>query len=220
MELTTGQQRLLFVFVVLALAGLGFYLIGGRGSGGTPAAAPSGSATATPAPTATPTGAGVAATSVPPATVPAATPVSTAGGAEIYQWLPFTPADLAAAAQTTQEFATDYATWSYTEDTTAYAAKLTSLVTPREMPILESAYDTPGVAAQRKADKQVSKGSGTIDSIHAFATGTITFYVTISQQMTSTQPANTQSSQYAVTVVSLGGGWQVDGFELSSLGNS
>src|SRR5579871_5097583 len=108
MELTTGQQRLLFVFVVLALAGLGFYLIGGRGSGGTPAAAPSTSATDSPTPTAT---GAAAATSVPPATVPAATPVSTAGGAEIYQWLPFTPDDLAAAAKSTQEFVTAYTTW-------------------------------------------------------------------------------------------------------------
>jgi hypothetical protein len=214
MELTTGQQRLLFVFVVLALAGLGFYLIGGRGSGGTPAAAPSTSAAGSPTPTAS------GAASVPPASVPAATPVSTAGGAEIYQWLPFTPDDLAAAAKTTLAFATNYATWSYTEDTAAYSAKLNSLVTPREMPILESGYDTPGVAAQRTADKQVSTGGGTIDTIHAFATGSITFYVTITQKMTSTQPASTKTSQYAVTVVSSGGGWQVDDIELSSLGNS
>ena len=216
MELTTGQQRLLFVFVVLALAGLGFYLIGGRGSGGTPAAAPSPSGTVSP--TQTPTATGAA--SVPPSSVPAATPVSTAGGAEIYQWLPFTPDDLATAAKTTLAFATDYVTWSYKEDTAAYSAKLNSLVTPHEMPILESGYDTPGVAAQRTADKQVSTGGGTIDTIHAFATGSITFYVTITQKVTSTLPASTKTSQYAVTVISSGGGWQVDDIELSSLGNS
>lgn len=215
MELTTGQQRLLFVVVVLALVGLGFYLIRGHGSGGSPAAASSPSATATASPTAT----GPAASSVPPATVPAATPVSTAGGAEIYQWLPFTPDDLAAAANTTLKFATDYATWSYTEDAAAYGAKLTGLVTPDEVTVLKSAYATPGMAAQRKTDKQVSTGSGTIDSIHAFATGTITFYVTITQKVTSTQPATTKSGQYAVTVVSSGGGWQVHDIELSSLGN-
>jgi hypothetical protein len=218
MELTTGQQRLLFVVVVLALTGLGFYLIRGHGSGGTPAAALSPSATATA--TASPTATGPAASSVPPATVPAATPVSTAGGAEIYQWLPFTPDDLAAAANTTLKFATDYATWSYTEDTAAYGAKLSSLVTAKEMPVLESAYATPGVAAQRKADKQVSTGSGTIDVIRAFATGTITFSVTITQKVTSTQPASTQSAKYAVTVVSSGGGWQVNDIELANLGNS
>jgi hypothetical protein len=213
MELTTGQQRLLFVVVVLALAGLGFYLLDGRGSGGSPGAAASPSATASSTPSATGTA------SVPPATVPAATPVSTAGGAEIYQWLPFTPDDLSAAAKTTLEFATAYTTWSYTEDTTAYAAKLNGLVTSDELPVLESAYATPGVEAQRTGQKQVSKGSGTIDSIRSFAAGTITFLVTLNQQVTSTQPTSTQSGQWAVTVLSSAGGWQVHDIELSTLGN-
>jgi hypothetical protein len=213
MELTTGPQRLLFVVVVIALAGLGFYLIGGRGSGGSPAAAPSPSVTASSSAT------GTASAGVPPATVPAAAPVSTAGGAQIYQWLPFTPDDLAAAAKTTQQFVTAYTTWSYTEKSAAYFATLNSLVTPLEMPKLESAYDTPGVAAQRTAQKQLSKGSGTIDTIDAFAPGSITFFVTITQRVTSTQPATTQSGKWAVTVVSSGGGWQVNDIELSSLGN-
>jgi len=41
MDLTPGQRRLVFVVIVIVLVGLGFYLIQGRGSGGTPAAAPS-----------------------------------------------------------------------------------------------------------------------------------------------------------------------------------
>src|ERR1700722_17656813 len=123
MELTTGQQRLLFVVVVLALAGLGFYLVSSRSSGSPPAAAPTpGSTTASPATS------GAAAAGVPPSTVPAATPASTAGGAEIYQWLPLTAAGLAAAAKTTLAFAADYAAWSYTEDSAAYGAKFGSLV--------------------------------------------------------------------------------------------
>ena len=165
MELTTGQQRLLFVVVVLALAGLGFYLLDGRASsspGAAPSPSPSATASSTPSATGTPSA------GVPPTTVPAATPLSTAGGAEIYQWLPFTPGDLSAAAKTTLEFATAYTTWTYTEDTTAYAAKLSGLVTSDELPVLESAYATPGVAAQRTGQKQVSKGSGTIDSIRSF----------------------------------------------------
>lgn len=221
MELTTGQQRLLFVVVVLALTGLGFYLIRGHGSGGTPAAALSPSATATA--TASPTATGPAASSVPPATVPAATPVSTAGGAEIYQWLPFTPDDLAAAANTTLKFATDYATWSYTEDAAAYGAKMSGLVTAQEEATLENDYGTSGVAGPRAADKQVSTGSGTIDSISSFGSGnptSITFLVTISQQVTSTQPAKSTSGQYTVTVVSSGTAWQVNDIELSGIGNT
>jgi hypothetical protein len=45
--------------------------------------------------------------------------------------------------------------------------------------------------------------------------------VTISQQVTSTQPATTAPpQQYAVTVVSSGSVWQVNDLELSQLGNT
>ena len=217
MDLTPGQQRLVFVVVVLALAGLGIYLIQGRGSGGgTPAAAPSPSATS-PQPSAnTPSAA-----SVPPSTVPAATPVSTAGGAQIYQWLPFTPADLSAAAQTTLTFAKDYSTWSYKESAAAYAAKMSGLVEASELAVLKNGYSTAGVAGPRAAEKQVSTGSGTIDTIRSFGTGptSIIFVVTINQQVTPAQPGSTGSSQYAITVISSGGSWLVHDLELSTLGN-
>jgi hypothetical protein len=224
MDLTTGQRRLVFVVVVLALVGLGFYLVKGRGSG-TPAAAPSTSTSSQ-----SQSSGGAPAQGVPPSSVPAATPVSTAGGAEIYQWLPFTPADLSAAAQTTVTFAKDYVTWSYTESADAYGAKLSPLTTSLELATLKNGYSTPGVAGQRTADKQVSTGSGTISSIRSFGTGTgtgtgggpvfITFVITINQQVTSTQPATTAPpQQYAVTVVSQGGTWLVNDIELSALGN-
>jgi hypothetical protein len=219
MDLTPGQQRLVFVVVVLALAGLGIYLIQGRGSGGgTPAAAPSPSPSATsPQPSAN----SPSAASVPPSTVPAATPVSTAGGAQIYQWLPFTPADLSAAAQTTLTFAKDYSTWSYKESAAAYAAKMNGLVEASELAVLKNGYSTAGVAGPRAAEKQVSTGSGTIDTIRSFGTGptSIIFVVTINQQVTPAQPGGTGSSQYAITVISSGGSWLVHDLELSTLGN-
>lgn len=219
MELTTGQRRLLFAVVVIALAGLGFYLVSSRSSGGSPA-----SGSATPAASGShPATSGSTAAGVPPATVPAATPVSTAGGAEIYQWLPFTAADLTAAARTTVTFAGDYATWSYAESVAAYGAKMSGLVTATEAATLENDYGTSGVAGPRAADKQVSTGSGTIDAISSFGSGnptSITFLVTISQQVTSTQPAKSMTGQYTVTVVSSGSAWQVNDIELSGIGNT
>jgi hypothetical protein len=223
MDLTTGQRRLLFIVVVLALAGLGFYLVSSRSSAGSPAAAPTAGGTVTPGSGGSqPAASGATAAGVPPSTVPAATPVSTAGGAEIYQWLPFTAADLTAAAQTTVTFARDYATWSYTENAAAYGAKMSGLVTAQEASTLENDYGTPGVAGPRTADKQVSTGSGTIDSISSFGSGptSITFLVTISQQVTSTQPAKSMTGRYTVTVVSSGSAWQVNDIELSGLGNT
>jgi hypothetical protein len=222
MELSPGQRRLVFVVIVIALVGLGIFLIKGRNSGGTPAAAPSTSASASQSSASASSAGGTAGASVPPSSLPAATPASTAGGAEIYQWLPFTPAGLSAAAQTTTTFAKDYVTWSYTESVAAYADKLSGLVTPVELAALKNGYSTPGVAGPRVADKQVSTGSGTIDSVKSFATGpvSITFVLTINQQVTSTQPPTTApAQQYAVTVVSSGGAWQVNDIELSALGN-
>jgi hypothetical protein len=156
---------------------------------------------------------------VPPTVVPSATPVSTAGGAEIYQWLPFTPADLAAAAQTTTAFAKQYVTWSYTESKAAYGASLSRLSTPALVTAQEYYYSTAGVAGPRAADKQVSSGSGTIDSIRSFGSGSITFVVTINQRVASTAPAATTDNQYAVTVQQAASGWQVSDIELSTLGN-
>jgi hypothetical protein len=217
MDLTPGRQRLIFVVVAVVLVGLGIFLIKSRHSGG-PSAAPSPSAS-TPQSSAG-TG-GSQAGGVPPSSVPAATPASTAGGAEIYQWLPFTAANLSAAAQATLTFAKDYSTWSYQESAADYAATMSALVTPQELAIIKGTYTTPGVATPRAADKQVSTGTGTIDSIRSFAAGpSITFVVTINQQVTSTQPASTQSNQYAITVASSGGAWQVNDIELSQLGNT
>jgi hypothetical protein len=220
MELTPGQQRLVFVVVVLALAGLGIYLLSARGSGGTPAAAPSTTAgTTAPPPANSPSAASAPADGVPPTVVPPPTPASTVGGAEIYQWLPFTPADLTAAVNTTTAFSKDYATWSYTENAAAYGAKFSGLATSAEITTLEEGYSTAGLAQQRTADKQVSTGSGAINQISSFGSGSITFLVTITNQVTSTQPTTRTPSQYTVTVVSSGSTWQVDNINLSSLGN-
>ena len=212
MELNTGQQRLLFGVVVVALVGLGYFLISGRhqSSAAPPAASPS----------ATPTAAGTV--SVPPATVPPPSPASTAaGGADIYDWLPFTQADLTAAARTALAFAAAYDTWSYTESGTAYGAKLAGLVTPQYAATLVYDYGTSGMAGPRMSDKQVSTGTGAIDSITSFGADptSITFAVSITQQVTSTKPAASSNSLYSVTVEDEGGNWLVDNLDLSSLGN-
>lgn len=221
MDLTPGQQRLVFVVVVLALAGLGIYLLNGRESGGTPAAAPSTTPASTPVQPSAASSVPSVAASVPPTGASPATPAPT-GSADIYQLLPFTQADLTAAANTTTAFAKAYATWSYTESATAYGATFNGLAAAKEIGILESSYNS--AAAQQTAKKLVSTGSGTIDSIRSIVTApgptSITFLVTISQQVTPAQPGAAPSSQYAVTVSPQGTAWLVNDIELSNLGNS
>jgi len=205
MELSSGQQRLLFVVVVLALAGLGIYLVGSRHhTSSAPPARPSASA------------APVTSTSA-----PAAAPATTApsGGADIYQWLPFTQQDLTAAAHATVAFAGDYENWSYTEPAAAYIAKMNGLVTGNFAASLQNSYATPGVATLRSAQKQVSTSSGSIASIQSFGTGSITFAVNIAQRLTTTSGTANSTKQYAVTVVSSAGGWQVNDVELAGAGN-
>lgn len=225
MELSTGQQRALFVVVVILLAGLGIYLIGPAGHHG-PSAAPSAS-----------TSAAAAATSAPPSAIqPASSPAplssgggvsaggaSATGSVNIYNWLPFTQQDLAQASQATLAFAADYGTYSYTETSAAYADKMTNLVTAEFAATLKADYAAAGFAAQRSAQKQLSSSSGGIASIRSFGSGSITFVVNIAQKLTTTKGSTTTSTttttQYAVTLVSAAGGWQVNDIEYANAGN-
>jgi len=216
MEPSSGQQRLLFVVVVLVLAGLGVYLISARTHNGTAATPPASASTTSPTPPAPRTSTVLPATT--PASVPATVP-SGSGKADIYQWLPFSQQDLTEAARTTVAFAADYETYSYTETAAAYAGKMASLVTGELAATLKNSYATSGVAAQRTAQKQVSTGSGGIASIRSFGPGSITFVVNIAQQLATTQGTSTKTTQYAVTVVSAAGGWQVNDIELAGAGN-
>ena len=201
MELSSGQQRLLFVVVVLALGGLGIFLLGSRHRTAPPPARPSASA-------------------APATSTPAAAPVTTTGGGvNIYQWLPFTQQDLSAASQATVAFAADYENWSYTEPAQTYIAKMNGLVTTNFAASLQNSYATPGVATLRNAQKQISTSSGGIASIRSFGTGSITFVVNIAQRLATTSGTTNSSKQYAVTVISNATGWQVNDVELAGAGN-
>jgi hypothetical protein len=233
MDLSPGQRRLLFVVVVIVLVGLGILVIHGRSQGNaaapaaTPTANQSGKA-ASVAATGSPAAASSSAVPSSAASSSATTPAATAGGANIYQWLPFTQSDLAVAAKTTLAFANVYANTSYTETKAAYAAKLAGLTTAQEAGTLESDFETPGIRATRTADKQVATGTPTIDSISSFGPQdppgppgppSITFAVTIAQKLVSTSGTVTSSPEYTITIVSTATGWQVDNIQLASLGN-
>jgi len=208
MELSSGQQRVLFVVVVLALAGLGAYLIGGRHTAASP-------------PPARPTASAAPATSAPATSAPASVPATTnaGGSANIYQWLPFTQQDLTQASRTTVTFARDYEDWTYTEPAAAYVAKMGGLVTSEFAATLQQDFATPGVAQLRSSQKQISSGTGSIVSLRSFGTGSITFVVSIAQQLATSAGTTHQTKQYAVTLVSNASGWQVNDVELAGAGN-
>jgi hypothetical protein len=224
MELSPGKQRLLFVVVVIGLVALGIFVIRGRsdGNAATPAATPTPTATkSAPATSEATTGASAPASS-PAASLAGATPPATAGGVNIYQWLPFTQSDLSTAAKTTLAFANVYANTSYTETNAAYAGKLAGLTTTQEAATLENDFETAGIRTTRIEDKQVATGTPTIESINSFGaapTLTITFNVTIAQQLVSTSGTMNSTPEYTITTVSTGTSWQVSNIQLFSVGD-
>jgi hypothetical protein len=205
MELKVWQQRMLFGIVVVGLAVLGIYLVGSNMHGSTPAAAK---------PSAAPTRAAA------PASTPTPVAVSTPSSVNIYSWLPFTQAELTDAAGVVSSFCSAYDTYRYTDSTSVYVGRMNGLVTASMAGLLRADYQTPGVATQRVQQRQVSSGRGTIDSISAFGSSSITFTVTIDQKLVSTQGTTTNSGQYAITVQSVGSTWQVNDIEQAGAGNS
>ncbi len=216
MDLSPGQQKAVFVLVVVVLAALGYWLILPKitHSHGTAQAAAS-----SPAPSAA---GSVPASGVPQGAAPTpatASPAAT-GAVNIYSWLPFTQQGLAAAAAVTVKFGADYNTYSYTEDAAAYVGTLNGLITGQLATTLQGLYSTPGVAKVRNSQKQVSTGTAVIDSLRSFGPSSLTFVVTAGQHLVTSQGTTNGSTQYAITVTGSGTSWQVNDIELSTVGQS
>jgi hypothetical protein len=214
-DLSPGQQKAVFVLVVVVLAALGYWLIlpkithshsSAQAAATSPAPSASVPGSAPPSPGATPT----------PAT---ASPAAT-GGVNIYSWLPFTQQGLAAAAAVTVKFGADYNTYSYTEDAAAYVGTMNGLITGQLATTLQALYSTPGVAKVRNSQKQVSTGTAVIDSLRSFGPSSLTFVVTAGQHLVTSQGTTNGSAQYAITVTGSGTSWQVNDIELSTVGQS
>jgi hypothetical protein len=206
-DLSPGQRNAVFALIVVVLAALGYFLVvpaltHSRG----PAQAAGSPATAAPATSTTPSSA------VPATTVP--------GAVNIYSWLPFTQQDLAAAASVTVRFSVDYDTYTYTENASGYVGQMADLITGQLAGALRAAYQIPGVAKLRISQKQVSTGTAAITSLRAFGPSSLTFIVTVGQQLVSSHGTTSGSTQYAITVTGSGGSWQVSDIELETAGNS
>lgn len=211
MDLTSAQRRMAFIVIVLALAGLGAFLLWPRPSpaASRPTAHP---ATSAPAP-------------VPSSPAPPASPVPSGPGVNIYQLLPFSQADLTEAAGVVRRFCSDYATYSYTESAGSYVGRMGALVTPELAATLAQDYATAGVAQTRTQQKQTATGSCAVTALRAFGASSLTFLVTLSQQTSSTPQsgtttAHTASGGYAITITRSGSGWQVNDIQLATAGNS
>ena len=211
MDLTRTQRVLAFLGIVVVLGGTGAYLlISGRNHG--QPVPPSSSASA---PARGPATSPAAAPSTPASAVPATGPAP-----NIYQWLPFSQADLGRAARVTEKFGAAYDTYSYRQSAAAYAASLRTLATSELSATLARAYSTPGVASQRSQQRQVSTGRTVITSLRTFGASSLTFVATIYQTLHTKQGTSQQNAQWAITVADNGGTWLVNDIEPASAGNS
>jgi hypothetical protein len=219
MELTPLQRKAVFVVIVLALAGLGWYMLLPRAEGIGHAQARQGRrpAVTSPAPQPSTAPASPTATGSPE---PSSSAAPSAGAANIYQWLPFTPAELTSAARLAVTFGTDYGTFSYDRNASAYLAPMHSMISSSLAQQLAAAYSAPGVASLRTSKKQVSTGTAAISSLRAFGPSSITFVVAVTQHMTDTGGRSQLTVDYAVTLSGGAGSWQVTSIELASAGNS
>jgi hypothetical protein len=203
MDISPAARRLIFGLIVCALVGLGAYLIGPAAHGaGIPAqrhGSPGQSAIQRQSATAN---------------------TAASGQPDIYQWLPFTPAGLAAAASIAVKFGDTYGSYSYTQNAAAYVARIVPITSPQLVSQIEAAYSVPGVAAARITRKQVAVATATIGSIRAFGPTSLTFVIQVGQQLTDTTGHSQQSTVYAVTVTRSGTSWQVTDIQLASTGNS
>jgi len=218
MDLSPAQRVLAFLGIVVVLGGMGAYLLipGVRSAlGQGPAAAPTPSVTATGARGTSPA---VPAASTAPAAPPSPAPSGSAP--DIYQWLPFSQADLAKAASVAEAFGAAYETYSYRERTSSYVASMSGLATSELSATLARAYGTPGVASQRTLQQQVSSARTVINSIRTFGSGSLTFVVTIVQTMHTKQGKSRSNGQYAITLTGSGQSWLVNDIELASAGNT
>ena len=210
MDLSPGQQKAVFALVVVVLAALGYWLLLPKVSHSHAQAQPSPNPSATQSVPSPPV-------SSPPA---ATTSPASASGVDIYSWLPFTQQDLAAAAAVTEKFLVDYNTYSYTESAASYVGRMNGLITTQLASTLRGLYAQPGVAKVRTDQRQVSTGTGVINSIRAFGASSLTFVATGTQHLTTSKGTSNGSAQYAITVTGSGSSWQVDNIELSSVGQS
>jgi hypothetical protein len=205
MDASPAVRRAAFAVVVCAFAALGGYLLSPAAHHGTGARRP-------------PPGAHSSRPSSPADGVRATR--SSSGLSDIYQWLPFTQAGLAAAAATVVRFGDAYGTYSYTEDSAAYAESLQPAASAQLVGQIEAAYGATGVAATRQGEKQIAVGTTTIGSLRAFGPGSLTFVVQVAQQLTDSSGRSEQTTAYAVTVSGGGTTWQVTDVELAAAGNS
>ena len=134
--------------------------------------------------------------------------------------LPFSPAQLQAAAVLAGRFTTAWDSWSWRQPPAAWLGALRPLADGSLDPALAQAAGTPGVLAQRKKARQTATATIRAVQIRDLTPGSVTISVTVAQVITSRAGTSQATASFAVTLTPHGSSWMVWDIEPASVGNN
>ena len=156
----------------------------------------------------------------PPVHAPATATPQPAPAPPLAAILPFSPAQLQAAAVLAGRFTTAWDSWSWRQPPAAWLGALRPLADGSLDPALARAAGTPGVLAQRKKARQTATATIRAVQIRDLTPGSVTISVTVAQVITSRAGTSQATASFAVTLTPHGSSWMVWDVEPASAGNN
>lgn len=212
---TTGQRKLAFACVVVALAGAGVYFT-------LPAFRTSNEPSPSSSPASAETAGGRMANgpaAVGPTTSTTAAPSQPA--ADIGALLPLDADELAEATETARRFTAAYATYRYDEEPEAYRRRLEPFVTdPIASEIADGARAAPAGRETLAREKVVVTAVASVEKTRLISAESVVTLVRADQTVTSTKGTTSEDERFAVTVVDRDGRWKVSNIAPAGAGNA
>jgi hypothetical protein len=144
--------------------------------------------------------------------------IPSAGDAQ--RLLPFTPAQITDAARLATAFAASYTSHRYDETPSAYLTRLTPMISPQLLPVIERAAIDPAVLTQRRRLQQITTAQAHPETIRALGPNSITFLIGVTEHVATAHANRQDVLRYALTLTQAGGEWQVYAIELAATGNT
>ena len=140
--------------------------------------------------------------------------------AEAARLLPFTPDQIAEAADLAARFIAAYGTYRYDEPPSAYLQRLTPMMSAQLRPAIERAADDPATLTQRRRTEEVATTQARPNTIRAIGPSSITIVLTATQTITTAHATRQDTSRYAATLTCTHDGWSMYAIELAATGDT
>jgi hypothetical protein len=134
--------------------------------------------------------------------------------------LPFSAAQLQAAAALAGQFTAAWDSWSWQQPPAAWLAALKPMTAASLETVLAQGAGDRGVLAQRTASHQTAVATVTALQVRDLTPASVTITVTAAQVITSSSGTSRSSASWAVTLTPAGSGWLVWDIEPADAGNS